>query len=137
MGQYSHTYPHLNVKLVWEWPIYFYKIFNIIDNSQFHITVSVGMTMGDMIDPSADELIRCSDTAMYRAKEKSGNALRIYDDALNTEVQRKIDLEWEAYAAIDNGDFYLALQPLIDLKTLFLNGFEALLRWCHPEKGLI
>jgi diguanylate cyclase (GGDEF)-like protein len=109
----------------------------IIDNSQFHITVSAGMTMGDMIDPSVDELIRRSDTAMYRAKEKSGNVLRIYDDALNTEVQRKIDLEREAYEAIENGDFYLALQPLIDLKTLFLTGFEALLRWRHPEKGLI
>ena len=81
----------------------------IIDNSQFHITVSAGMTMGDMIDPSVDELIRRSDTAMYRAKEKSGNVLRIYDDALNTEVQRKIDLEREAYEAIENGDFYLSL----------------------------
>ena len=93
--------------------------------------------MGDMIDPSVDELIRRSDTAMYRAKEKSGNALRIYDDALNTEVQRKIDLEREAYEAIENGDFHLALQPLVDLKTLFLRGFEALLRWHHPEKVLI
>jgi diguanylate cyclase (GGDEF)-like protein len=109
----------------------------IIDNSQFHITVSAGMTMSDMDEPTVDELIRRSDTAMYRAKEKSGNVLRIYDDELNTEVQRKIDLEREAYKALENGDFYLALQPLIDLKTYFLTGFEALLRWKHPQKGLI
>ena len=109
----------------------------IIDNSQFYITVSAGMTMSDMDEPTADELIRRSDTAMYRAKEKSGNVLRIYDDELNTEVQRKIDLEREAYKALENGDFYLALQPLIDLKTYFLTGFEALLRWKHPQKGLI
>lgn len=109
----------------------------IIENSQFHITVSAGMTMGDLRNPSVDELIRRSDTAMYRAKEKSGNVLRIYDDALNSEVQRKIDLEREAYEALENGDFYLALQPMIDLSTLYLTGFEALLRWKHPHKGLI
>ena len=109
----------------------------MIDNSQFHISVSAGMAMCDMEEPSVDELIRRSDTAMYRAKEKNGNVLRVYDDALNTEVIRNIELEREAYAALENGDFYLALQPLIDLKTQVLLGFEALLRWRHPEQGLI
>lgn len=109
----------------------------VIDGAQFFISVSVGLSMCDEQDPSGEELIRRADTAMYRAKEKSGSAMRIYDEALNNEVQRKIELEREAHIALENGDFYLALQPIIDLSTQFLTGFEALLRWRHPQKGLI
>lgn len=108
-----------------------------VQGSQFHISISAGMTICNNDDTSGEELVRQADTAMYRAKEMRGSVIRAYDHALNDEVQRKIELESEAHEALENGDFYLALQPLIDLKTYFLTGFEALIRWRHPEKGLI
>jgi EAL domain-containing protein (putative c-di-GMP-specific phosphodiesterase class I) len=107
------------------------------DGMQFYVTVSLGMTVCNSTVLNADEIIRQADTAMYRAKEVKGNSKYLYDSVLNNEVIRKIELEHEAREALQNDDFYLALQPIIDMKTNYLYGFEALLRWRHPEKGLI
>lgn len=109
----------------------------VINELNFHVSVSLGMTICHENVLNAEEVIRQADTAMYRAKEVKGNSKRLYDSILNSEVIRKIELEREAREALDNDDFSLALQPLIRMRDNHLLGFEALLRWRHPEKGLI
>lgn len=108
-----------------------------INDLQFFVSVSLGMTVCNSAVLNSDEIIRQADTAMYRAKEVRGNSKRVYDAVLNSEVIRKIELEHEAREALEHEHFYLALQPIIDIRTNDLHGFEALLRWRHPEKGLI
>lgn len=104
---------------------------------QFYVTASLGLTLCTSHLDTSEELLRQADTAMYKAKETKGNSLRIYDAELNRSVIHKIELEREAHKALENDNFYLALQPLIDLRSNFVVGFEALLRWRHPEQGLI
>ena len=108
-----------------------------IDNIQFHVSGSLGLTLCSSSSMTSEELLRQADTAMYRAKVVKGNSLQIYDAELNRIVVDKIELESEARLALENDNFYLALQPLIDIKNNHVIGFEALLRWRHPVKGLI
>ena len=74
---------------------------------------------------------------MYEAKAKKGTGYRVYDATMNLKVMKKVELEAEARVALRENQFSLALQPQLDLKTHKLLGFEALLRWYHPDKGHI
>ena len=109
----------------------------VVNSLKVFVSVSLGVTICNSAKTSVDEIIRQVDMALNRAKEVRGNSKRIYDEVFNSEVIRKIELEHEARQALQNNDFYLALQPIIDMRNNDLHGFEALLRWRHPEKGLI
>lgn len=109
----------------------------VVNSLKVFVSVSLGVTICNSAKISVDEIIRQVDMALNRAKEVRGNSKRIYDEVFNDEVIRKIELEHEARLALQNNDFYLALQPIIDMRNNDLHGFEALLRWRHPKKGLI
>lgn len=108
-----------------------------VDGMQFYITVSIGIAITKQSQGKAVDLLRHADIAMYEAKELQGASFRIYDATMNLKVMRKVELESEARIALREDQFWLALQPQIDLKTRKLVGFEALLRWSHPTKGFI
>jgi diguanylate cyclase (GGDEF)-like protein len=109
----------------------------VIDEFSFYMTISIGIAITDSSDSTSIELLRHADTAMYEAKNAHGSAFSMYDTRMNQKVMRKVELESEARIALHEDQFYLALQPQLELKTRRLIGFEALLRWEHPTKGLI
>jgi diguanylate cyclase (GGDEF)-like protein len=110
--------------------------FDIREHS-FFVTVSVGIAIAGDHDISGTELLRHADIAMYEAKASKDSSYRTYDAAMNLKIMRRVELEAEAREAFQEDQFFLALQPKINIQTRRLVGFESLIRWNHPTKGPI
>ena len=108
-----------------------------INEHRFYVSTSIGAAIAKDNQISAEELIRNADMAMYEAKDEGGNCYRLYDSGMYQRVARKVLLESEVRAAIVQNQFSLSLQPQIEISTGKLSGFEALLRWNHPSRGLV
>jgi len=98
---------------------------------------SLGVTMFPADGEDFDSLLKKSDIAMYRAKESGRNAYRFWDGEMNASVVEHVELLSAMRTALAQDEFTLAYQPQFDLRTGRLIGAEALLRWCHPDKGPI
>jgi diguanylate cyclase (GGDEF)-like protein len=85
----------------------------------------------------AIELIRDADTAMYQAKEAGRNAYALFDNSVRDQLRDRIVLEQALRGALERGELYATYQPIIDLTTGEIDGFETLMRWEHPELGAI
>ncbi|HEV3231651.1 MAG TPA: EAL domain-containing protein [Candidatus Dormibacteraeota bacterium] len=109
----------------------------------FHIggkAVSVGAAVGVAMATGreeASELLRNADLAMYRAKAAGGGRYAVFEPGMHAEVLHRLDLEGELRRAVAEGEFVLHYQPVIDLVTGAATGAEALVRWNHPERGLV
>jgi len=88
-------------------------------------------------DGQAAELLRAADLAMYRAKSRNGQCYEAFAPAMSHAVVRRAQLHEDLAHALDTGQLWLALQPIVDLRTDRPVGAEALLRWNHPTRGLI
>ena len=108
-----------------------------IEDHRFYVSTSIGGALAKDNNISAEELIRNADMAMYEAKDNGGNCYQIYDAGMYQRVAHKVLLESEVREAIVLGQFSLSLQPQIEIKSGRLFGFEALLRWNHPKRGLV
>src|SRR5207245_2242548 len=82
-------------------------------------------------------LLRDADTAMYRAKAHGRARCEIFDEKMLARAQEQLRLETDLHLAMEREEFHVVYQPIIELETDRLRGFEALLRWRHPERGLI
>jgi len=104
-------------------------------------SVEVGASIGIAIYPQAglsvDELQKHADMAMYDAKLVPGDQYRFFTEALNVEARRQLQLESELRRALRRNEFVLFYQPRVDLRSGEVVGLEALLRWSHPERGMI
>lgn len=109
----------------------------IIGDHTFYIGISIGIAFIKGVKSSAMELMRHADTAMYEAKLDRGSSFRFFNPTMNQKVLRQVELESEAQIAIKEQQFFLALQPQIDVVSYRLTGFEALIRWQHPIRGTI
>ncbi|BAY52993.1 hypothetical protein NIES2134_119260 [Thermostichus vulcanus NIES-2134] len=107
-----------------------------IDHYTLYTTVSIGLVMGDAHYKSTEELLRDADMAMYYAKSKGHNRIDIFDPMMLQQVRDRLHLEVELRQAIDQGDFALYYQPIINLRSQSPRGFEALVRW-QKEDTLI
>ena len=101
------------------------------------IGVSVGIALGPRDDADADSLFRNADTALYRAKASGRNAYSFYEPGMDAAVAERTRLEHDLRTAVRDGGFTVYYQPIVRLNENALGGFEALLRWPHPERGTI
>jgi EAL domain-containing protein (putative c-di-GMP-specific phosphodiesterase class I) len=104
---------------------------------ELFVTPSIGITLYPFDDRHGEELLRNADTAMYQAKELGGNNYQFFTAELNVRVQRRFALESSLRQALDRNEFLLHYQPQIDLASGAIIGAEALIRWQHPEWGLV
>lgn len=107
----------------------------IIENLRFYVSPSIGIAFASDSNITSDDIIRQADIAMYEAKQAGGCGYKLYDSAMYHRISEKVLLEADVRQALSKGEFSLALQPQIETKTSKLTGFEALLRWVHPERG--
>ncbi|MGZ4998732.1 MAG: EAL domain-containing protein [Methylomonas sp.] len=105
-------------------------------DQEFYISSSIGISLFPADGTDASLLIKHADTAMYRAKEQ-GNTFCFYEDSMEFAVSSKLRLECDLRRALQRGEFFLHYQPQIDLDSGRIVGAEALIRWQHPELGLI
>ncbi len=100
------------------------------------ISASIGVAKS-LGGAEALELIRDADTAMYKAKGSGRNAYALFDTSLRDEVRDRVNLEQALRGALANGELSVQFQPIVDLDGDELDGFEALMRWHHPELGWV
>jgi diguanylate cyclase (GGDEF)-like protein len=100
------------------------------------ITPSIGVARADA-STDALELIRDADTAMYKAKTSGRNAYALFDKTLHEQVRTRVDLEQALRGALEQGELSVHYQPIVSLATDDLSGFEALMRWHHPQLGTV
>ncbi|MFC3153076.1 putative bifunctional diguanylate cyclase/phosphodiesterase [Litoribrevibacter euphylliae] len=108
-----------------------------VDQRVLTITASIGVVCCDNPDSSPEDLTRQADMAMYAAKDEGKNSFHFFNDQMLIDISKALELESELQTALDNDQFCLFLQPKYCLESGVLDGFEALVRWRHPEKGLI
>jgi diguanylate cyclase (GGDEF)-like protein len=108
----------------------------VLSRSTVAISASIGLVHAtDMRD--SQDLMRDADVAMYRAKADGKSRVVSFERAMQDRVLRRLRLETELRRSVEDGDFLLHYQPLIDLETLTVVGVEALIRWQHPTRGLL
>ncbi|RFU70800.1 phosphodiesterase [Peribacillus saganii] len=110
--------------------------FEIAGNS-VTVSASIGIALSTDIDTKTDDIIRKADTAMQHTKKFKKNIYTLYTDELDTKASYIFSIEHDLNLAIENNELELYYQPIIDLKTNQLKAMEALIRWNHPEHGLI
>lgn len=109
-----------------------------LSGNQFITSGSIGFTLFPKDGSSVDELIKNADTAMYQAKASGRNNYQHFSDSMRSDALTRSTLENDLHHALPNQELVVYYQPLIDLQTPNqIIGFEALLRWNHPRKGLI
>jgi diguanylate cyclase (GGDEF)-like protein/PAS domain S-box-containing protein len=108
-----------------------------VEGHSVSVTASIGITFSKGTEKSVQELIRNADTAMYHTKKFKKNGYTIYSEEMDLKASYKLTIERDLKFAIENKELELYYQPIIDLKTQELTAMEALIRWHHPELGLI
>lgn len=109
----------------------------LVSKSEIHVGASVGVALFPDDGNDADTLLRNADLAMYEAKAKGKNNYHIFTSAINEQVHHRLALESSLQAAMVHSQFRLYYQPKVSLADMSPVGFEALVRWKHPEKGII
>ncbi len=107
------------------------------ENREIRVGISIGIATYPRAGTNVDVLMRHADTALYRAKELGRNNFQFFTNLMNTKAIQRIDLERELKRAVEREEFIVYYQPQIDLRTNRIVGAEALLRWNHPEKGVL
>lgn len=109
----------------------------VIQGHSLHLTASVGVSLFPEDGDSAEDLIRNADAAMYRAKEAGRNTIQMFTASMNERSRRRLELENDLRFALDRGELSLVYQPIFHCGTRSISSVEALLRWNHPQRGLI
>jgi diguanylate cyclase (GGDEF)-like protein len=104
---------------------------------QIIVGVSIGIAFAPQDGLEADQLLKCADLALYRSKSDGRGIFRLFHAEMDARMQARRVLELDLHQALSADQFELFFQPLIDLRTKKVAGFEALLRWRHPTRGLV
>ena len=109
----------------------------MLEAQEVHVSASVGIAVFEGDPELADELVRKADLALYRAKREGRGRFSFFESSMDAEVQARGRLVRELRAALDKAEFVLHYQPQIDLRTGHVDSVEALVRWRHPERGMV
>jgi len=108
-----------------------------INGTEFRTTGSIGITMFPADGEDGETLLRNADTAMYRAKERGRDNYQLYTASMNAKMMERIAVEQDLRHALRRKELVLFYQPIVSVETGQVTGAEALLRWNHPQRGII
>ena len=108
-----------------------------LDGIEVFATISIGIALWNSDYSRPEDLLRDSDTAMYRAKAMGRNSFAVFDDQMHREVVATLRLENDLRRALARHEFVVFYQPIVAVDDGHIAGFEALVRWQHPERGLL
>lgn len=109
----------------------------VIEEHEIFVTASVGIAIFPVDGDTVDALLKNADSAMYHAKEEGRNNFQFYSNSLNVAATERVVLEGALRHAIEREEFVVHYQPQVDLRTGGIIGAEALVRWQHPQRGLL
>ncbi len=109
----------------------------VIDGVSIHTDASIGICCSSQCYTQADEMIRDADIAMYRAKDEGKGRIEFFNPEMHQKALIIMQLESELHQAMERGELQIYYQPVVDTHNNTVGGFEALLRWTHPEMGSI
>jgi diguanylate cyclase (GGDEF)-like protein len=101
------------------------------------VGVSIGIALADTVETDADTLLKNADMAMYQAKANGRGICSVFEADMETQLVTRLAVEQDLRGAVDRQEFELLYQPLFDLNTDHVSGFEALIRWNHPVRGTV
>jgi diguanylate cyclase (GGDEF)-like protein/PAS domain S-box-containing protein len=108
----------------------------LIGDQEMNVKISLGIAIAD-VRATPGSLLRDSEAAMCRAKERGGGRIEIFDDVLRSKVERRLTTGSALQRALEREEFTVYFQPVVDLSTGAMVCAEALLRWQHPDRGLV
>lgn len=108
-----------------------------IKNREVFVTTSIGIAISTSGEDLPDDLLRDADTAMYQAKSKGKARYKVFDAAMNARAMQRLELEYDLRQALNRDEFTVYYQPKVELVSGRIAAFEALVRWEHPERGLV
>ena len=100
-------------------------------------SIGISVAEPDAVPESAEELLRNADVAMYLAKEKGKNRYQLFEPAMHDTALKRLELKAALQRALEHNEFRLFYQPVIELESGKVSGVEALIRWFHPERGMV
>src|SRR5208282_3818549 len=109
----------------------------LVEGREVRTSASVGIAVSATTHARAEDLLQDADVAMRRAKALGGSRCEVFDEAMHTRAVNRLKLEAELREAIEKNEFRVFYQPIMNLETKQIAAFEALLRWQHPDQGLI
>ena len=109
----------------------------VIAGRELFVTASVGIRYSCDDEGQPEELLRDADTAMYSAKTLGKAQYQVFDTKMHTRAMTLLQIESDLRRAVDRAEFQVEYQPIVSLESGRISGFEALVRWLHPEQGLI
>ncbi len=107
----------------------------VIDGQEINSSICIGIAVAPANGMTADQLMKCADLALYRAKAQGRSTLRFFDPEMDMQLQARRALEVDLRKAVAGGEFHVVFQPQINLATNKIVCMEALARWTHPERG--
>ncbi len=109
----------------------------ILNGHEVYAAASIGITLNNHSYDDPENVLRDADTAMYRAKEKGKGRYELFDTDMHADAMARLRLENDLRHAIEHREFEVYYQPIMTLSTRKIAGFEALIRWHHPERGFV
>ncbi|MBE0499119.1 MAG: EAL domain-containing protein [Campylobacterales bacterium] len=119
------------------------KVMNIYKESfslrhqEFFVTCSIGIAVYPLNGQNPEEMLKNADSAMYKSKDEGRNTYQFYIDDMTQKAYERITMETQLRQAIKNGEFEVFYQPQVDMRENTITGMEALIRWRHPQTGLV
>ncbi len=109
----------------------------LIDSHEVFVTASIGIALSGVTTEKAEDILRDADIAMYRAKAAGRARYEVFDQEMHRHAVRLLSVETDLRRALEREEFVMHYQPIVSLATGSIVGFEGLVRWYHPERGLI